>query len=329
MLVFANGGDAHDTASPHDAELPHVGVGTVIEEISVREGLVVHMSITTPVTTSMPLPFSFLINEKPGNTVVPFYELDVEHTRLMHVIGVRSDLNEFRHIHPEPSPDDPAVFRIEHTFDNPGEYKFWSEIARGQQHFTFGHPMFMVTGDGVESKKVISLARNVIVGDYQVALSVPQRIATGRAADLTFDVHTLVGDGIALEEYLGEPMHLVAIKGDLSQFVHAHPTEAHTHAINTLAPVAHAHGPTGDAPGYEPVNFHVAFPTAGFYKLFAQFRPQGANLDTDETLTATFWVEVKDSTLAPATGQVLLTTVSLVLMALLSVWVYRYIHRTA
>jgi len=330
LFTFANGGHAHDMT------LPGVDASTAVEETSVREGLVVNMNVTpAQVFVHDAVRLDFFVNEKPGGVPVPFYDLDVEHAKLMHVVGVRNDLNEFRHIHPEPSPDNPAVFTIPHVFDQYDSYTFWSEISRGGTHFIFKHSEIdvgLTTETDPDQKtpdQTISLARNVIVGDYQIALTVPPRIAKGRTADFTFDVHTLVGDGVALEEYLGEPMHLVAIKDDLRQFLHAHPAEAHTHAINTLTPVAHAHGPTGDAPGYEPVNFHLAFPEAGFYKLFGQFRPQGVGLLADEALTSAFWIEVKDSTLTPVAERVILASVSLLLMAFLSYGVYRYIVRAA
>ena len=336
LSALANGDDTHEMADTAPKNVPSIGMPTVVEETSVREGPVVNMNVSPlPAFVNQPVQLDFFVNEKPGNVPVPFYELDVEHTKLVHVIGVRNDLNEFRHIHPEPSSENPAVFTIMHTFDQHDSYTFWSEISRAGRSFIFKHPEIEVlplTEKDPRQKpldKAISLARNVIVGDYQVALRSPESIGKGHAIDLTLDVHTLVGDGVALEEYLGEQMHLVAIKEDLSQFIHAHPATAHAHALNSLAPIAYAHGPTGDAPGYEPVNFTIVFPTTGFYKLFAQFRPLGANLAEDEARTAAFWVKVEEGGLTPAAARLLLATVSLSLTALLSVGVYRYMYRAA
>lgn len=73
------------------------------EETEVREGLVVNFNLTpVPVLAGTSTRLDFFVNEKPGNVPVPASALEIEHTKLMHVIGVRDDLNEFFHIHPQP-----------------------------------------------------------------------------------------------------------------------------------------------------------------------------------------------------------------------------------
>ena len=47
------------------------------------------------------------------------------------------------------------------------------------------------------------------------------------------------------------------------------------------------------AHGTDGIEFSATFPSEGIYKLFAQFQPKGANLDPEESLTASFYVEVK------------------------------------
>ena len=43
------------------------------------------------------------------------------------------------------------------------------------------------------------------------------------------------------------------------------------------------------------IHFHVMFPQAGLYKMFVQFRPAGAILPAEQTLTASFWMRVNET----------------------------------
>lgn len=61
--------------------------------------------------------------------------IEESHGMLVHVIGVRRDLNEFFHTHAEPTPN--GVFRAEHTFAQPGAYRVWLEARQqGMTHRT-------------------------------------------------------------------------------------------------------------------------------------------------------------------------------------------------
>lgn len=303
------------------------GAATVFhEENEIREGLVVNLNVSpAPVVVGELAKLDFFVNEKPGN--MPVTNLEIEHSKFMHVIGVRDDLNEFFHIHPEAVSGRPGFWTTAHTFQNPGTYKIWSEVRRAGENHSFGHPQFAVTGDGEQSKKTLTFAKNVIVDDYQVGVDYPESVVKGKEIDVIFDVHDLYGVPVALEPYLEADMHLAIIKDDLTEFIHTHPEEGHGHV--SYAPLfneALAHGPSEGAimEEAEEVSFHVTFPEQGIYKLFAQFRPKGANLPPDEALTAAFYVKVGGSqVVVPSWWRNLI--VSLLLIVVLSWFVKKYI----
>jgi len=70
-------------------------------------------------------------------------------------------------------------------------------------------------------------------------------------------------------------MHLVAIKDDLSVFLHAHPEPR-----------------IGGEPA---VRFSQIFTKEGTYMLFAQFRPAKTKLPPDDALLAEFYVNVTNA----------------------------------
>ncbi len=272
------------------------------EEGEIEEGLAVNLNVSpVPVLAGSSTQLDFFVNTKPGNIPVLFSELEPNHEKLMHVIGIRSDLNEFFHIHPEPSPE--GMFSVEHIFSKPGRYKLWSEIKKDGVTHSFGHPTLDVQGDGERERKEVLFARNASVGDYQVSLELDEPVAKGHEHDLSFDVHTKGGSEIVLENYLGVQMHLAVIKDDLTQFIHTHPERGggHSHSFLPFIQEVKAHGEEVDDHGMpmgggdETVNFHVTFPETGLYKVFAQFRPDGIGLPVDEALTASFWVQVEES----------------------------------
>lgn len=353
-----HGGMMGEKITHNEAEMPtsmHAEQAETVsqEEGDTREGLAVNLNVSpVPVEVSTSTRLDFFVNEKPGNVPIPPSDLEIEHTKLMHVIGVRSDLEEFIHIHPVPT-EALGMFSVEHIFSKPGMYKFWSEVKRGGVNHVMGHPPFSVAGEGAVDEKRVSFSRNIIVRGYQVAIGIPEPVGKGVAYPLSFDIHTLTGGEVVLDEYLGALMHLTFIKDDWSEFIHTHPQErghmnADDHHSMRGIPTAYAHGDevedahgmpgcaignqcVGDEHG---VTFSLIFPTAGLYKAFAQFRPAGSDLPPDEALTVSFWVRVGETGSAPPASRNAassntvwweLLAASLIAMAVISVLVHKYL----
>ena len=312
-----------------EEQMPHIeehGGSLYHEEADIREGLSVNLSISpAPVVAGSEARLDFLVNEKPGNILIPVTELELDHTKLMHVIGVREDLNEFFHIHPGPT-QTLGVLSMNFIFKNSGRYKIWTEVKKDGVNHAFGHPEIFVTGDGSSSQKLVDFARNKIVGSYQVSVKFAEPVVKGREVDLYFDIHTLAGQEVEVEDFIGAPMHLTIIKDDLRQFIHAHPEgSGHTSVLFFNEALAHGREPTVMSGADETLNFHVTFPEPGLYKAFAQFRPQGIDLPQDEALTAEFWIQVEEKSPLFISEWWLYLIISLVLMFLLSWGVNKYL----
>jgi len=352
----------HDASTTEDV---HGERGEALEHESsdIREGLAVDMSASPAPTVGRATWFDFFVNEKPANAPIPAEDIEIEHEKSMHVIGVRSDMEEFFHIHPLPDSASPGHLVVPHTFAAPGIYKLWTEVKRGGVIHAIGQPEFVVNGPGSQSAKSVSFARNIVVGNYQVALELDEPVAESREAELAFDIHTLTGDEVEVESYLGAAMHLAVIKDDWTEFVHTHPVrgdDGHAsqsfdadsalflkttlraegasngthpgrgdmHEAGGLIPRASAHGEaeeTADVGDDHGALFHVIFPEAGLYRAFAQFRPAGADLSPEEALTAAFWIRIEEQ--APFFSNWWLRLfVSLVLIVALSWGVRRYLE---
>ena len=340
------------------------GSAQLHEEGEIAEGLVVNIIAPKNPRAGVPVKLQFFVNEKPSGK--PVDDLEIAHEKYIHIIGMRDDLTQFFHLHPEKTKA--GTWEVSHTFTEGGTYKIWSDIKQGGIAHTFGHTKLSVVGkDGSvisSAKQSVDFLSNTMVGDYQVALSYDAPLAKGRGETIRLAVKNLYGNGVELENYLGAPMHLVLVKDDLSEYVHTHPgaavspggeitpdntghddSDGHHGMINGEEPklseviikTARAHGGV-EEPHLEPseLPFSVTFPTEGVYKLFAQFRPKDANLAPDEAIRAEFYIKVAKegskivsssaSRVDPQVRWWSLLIISLFLMSILSYGVHRFLQ---
>jgi len=300
------------------------------EETEVKEGITVNLNVTPANPKAGEVSkLDFFVNLKPGGKGVPESELEIQHEKKMHVIGVRRDLNEFFHVHPIPL-ENPAILSVNHTFQKPGEYKIWSEIKYQGEDHAFGHPIISLVGLGPTFEPQREITTNKIIGNYQITIDY-HNLALGQSNHIDILVKDLVGRKVELENFLAEKMHLTVISEDLSQFIHTHPQghgEMHV-GQNSLffIPRALANGaqehekPTDE----DHVGFAIPLKKAGFYKIFAQFRPAEANLTKDEALLTEFWVKVDEKPVATISPKIKYTAISIILIILLSLAVKKYI----
>jgi hypothetical protein len=323
-------------ATPHEK----TGVGAMMrgearkafyhEEGDGREGLAVNLTVApAPIFAGTSTRLDFFVNQKPGS--VPVTDLEIEHEKPMHVIGVRNDMEEFFHVHPQSAPSAPSFFSAAHVFAKPGFYKIWSEVKHEGINHAFGHPEIAVEGAGERYKKEIFFGRSVIVSNnYQALLHYDEPVVKGKTASLHFEIRDLFGREAMREPYLGADMHLALIRDNLKQFIHTHPVndaiDGDHHA--TIIPAVLAHGVEEKAADGErkEIAFNVVFPEAGTYKAFAQFRPRGIGLPMDEALVASFWIRVDEKfPFRLSLSRSALSAISLLLIVVLSAAVKRYI----
>jgi hypothetical protein len=184
---------------------------------------------------------AFRIVDRRGQTVRDF---DVEHTKRMHFIVVRRDMTGFQHLHPTQAPD--GTWTVPMTLRDAGSYRVFADFSVNGKPHTLADDL---AADGtVRSHALPAPVEGVDVDGLRVSLTEGASRA-GAESQLAFDV-TRDGKPVAVEPYLGAKGHLVALRqGDLA-FLHVHPDE-------------------------DSLRFMAAFPTAGRYRLFLQFKTDG------------------------------------------------------
>jgi hypothetical protein len=189
-----------------------------------------------------PFDLAFRVVDRRGRTVRDF---DVEHTKRMHLIVVRRDMTGFQHLHPTQSAD--GTWSVPVTLREAGSYRVFADFSVNGKPHTLADEIAV---DGsVRSHPLPAPAESVSVDGLRVTLTEGAAKAGSESA-LAFAV-TRDGKPVAVEDYLGAKGHLVALRqGDLA-FLHVHPDE-------------------------DRLTFMATFPTAGRYRLFLQFKVDGA-----------------------------------------------------
>ena len=214
-----------------------------------------------------PSSYSFTIVDDRGEVVKDFA---ITHTKSMHVIVVREDLQYFQHVHPD-FDEASGTFTIpELSFPESGTYRIFADFApQSAMMDSSGMPLGVTLFEDVKvggrysPQSLGSEERTKTFGNQQAVLTTSEPLQAGTTAVLSFQ---LTEDGkpvTDLEEYLGALGHSVILREDTLDFIHAHPMEA-----------------AGAAQDGQ-VDFMVTFPEAGKYKVFTQFQRNGEVFTTD------------------------------------------------
>lgn len=203
--------------------------------------------------------------------------LAVAHERLVHVIVISKDKQEFYHVHPDddgaPEAARRSAFSVPVTFARGGEYLVAVDYVDGLIARS-STVVIKVAGPAQESEDRIYPARGVFNG-YDVALDAGL-LRKGQPATLTYRVRKDGKDVVDLSPYLGAAMHVAIVREDLGTFMHTH-GEVHVPGAAPL-PLTHqsAHQHTPPPPSFGPMlEAHLAFPDAGVYTVFGQFMHRG------------------------------------------------------
>jgi hypothetical protein len=211
---------------------------------------------TTMLTAGVTQEFRFRVLGPDGATVGDAADYATEHEKKLHLIVVRRDLVDFRHVHPSLGPD--GAWSVPLTVAAAGQYRVFADFRPA------GHDRGLTLGVDVPVPGEYRPGSPPPVDDTATVdgytVTVAGTLTPGASSALTL---TVTRDGTPvtdLEPYLGAYGHLVALRdGDLA-YLHVHPE-----------------GTPGDGvtPSGPSVTFVAEVPTAGVYRLYLDFRHGG------------------------------------------------------
>ncbi len=208
----------------------------------------------------------------------PLYYFQTPFEKPFHLIIVNSDLSYFSHIHPVQNLNN---FSVETVFPSDGLYYLYSDLQPfGMREQQSGFTVQVGSGRSADMFEP-DFGKEKVVDEYIVTIDYePLESKKMNAGDQEFRFSvfdTNMKPVASLHPYLGAFGHLVMIKKDTYDYVHAHPVMSRPVRPNELSGPNVLFVPMPLSGNIEP----------GIYKLFGQFNPNG------KLITAEFWVEVK------------------------------------
>ncbi|MGX1811987.1 hypothetical protein ACWIGI_40245 [Nocardia sp. NPDC055321] len=216
--------------------------------------------VAAPAAPNQQGPLSFRIDGPRGAVT----EFDTLHEKKLHLIVVRSDASQFRHVHPQLAAD--GTWSLDWKWAEPGTYRVFADFspAGGPGELTLSRTV-TVAGDAAD-KPLPPPSRTATVDGYQVTLTGDLNTA---GSELSFAIARDGKPVTDLQPYLGAYAHLVALRASDLAYLHVHPQ-----------------GQVGKTPPGPDVSFHAQAPSDGEYRLYLDFSHNGS-VHTAEFTTKT------------------------------------------
>lgn len=198
---------------------------------------------------------SLRITIREPDTLALVRDLAVVHEKRFHLFIVSRDLAYFAHVHPEQTRD--GSFLLQHELPR-GEYMLIADFLPEGGTPQMVQRALLVGDTGARSaESPIPGSRprgHTMTADGVRVTLKTEDFEPGKHACLTFTLaDATTGEPVSdLQPYLGAPAHMLLVRADLTDVVHAHPEELHT--------------------GGPSVSFHPMVPAPGEYKLWVQFQ---------------------------------------------------------
>jgi hypothetical protein len=205
-----------------------------------------------------PTKWELRIKDKMGMAVTKF---ELDQTKLMHLIVVRSDLTNYQHLHPVLGHG--GVFTIDLRLPSAGTYRAIADFTTGGRRYALGVAIHV---PGAGTRAPLPAEAMEVSSDGFTVMTMHKTPKAGRETKLQFTISRSGRPVTGLLPYLGAYGHLVALRKSDIAYSHVHPT------AEDLAKGS--------------IGFTADFPTSGAYRLFLQFRTSTG------VHTAPFTVEV-------------------------------------
>lgn len=263
----SNEDDHMNTTEPgHGGD--HAGAAASADDVrglSVSRAGYTLTDLTAPASAGDEGAIEFRLTDASGEPVTDY---EISHDKALHLIVVRTDGANFRHVHPET--DGEGGWSIPFAFDAAGTYRVFADfVPTGHGETVTLTSTVEVAGEFAPEPRTADVMTTTV---DDLTVDVEGELVAGGESELTFTV-TRDGEPVTtLEPYLGAYGHLVALRqGDLA-YLHVHPM-----------------GEPGDGvtePGPE-ISFMATAPTAGRYLLYLDLQLDGVVRSVPFVLTAT------------------------------------------
>ena len=245
------------SSGPSSGHADHTAVAATDEPVrgvsSAQDGYLL-APVTAPGQIDKTGTLSFRILDAHGAPVTRYAS---EHDKQLHLIVVRADGTQFRHVHPTKAAD--GTWSLPWRWTKAGTYRVYADFV----------PAAVTDGQSITLTRSVEVAgaftpvnpattKTASVDGFTVKLA--GDLTSGATADLTLRVTKDGKPVTTLQPYLGAFAHLVALReGDLA-YLHVHPE---------------GDEPTAGQRSGPDISFMAEVPTPGRYLLYLDFQVDG------------------------------------------------------
>jgi hypothetical protein len=227
----------------------HGGMGHEALGLSLTQGDTTLAPATLTAAAGQRQRLRFRILGRDGKPLLSGFQVEAQ--RRLHLIVVRRDLTGYQHLHPVMSGD--GIWSVPVKIAQPGAYRVFADFQRSCAKHVLAADL-LVPGS-FEPRALSAPATTARADGYDVRFE-SRALRAGHEAQLRFTVSRGGRPVRGIQPYLGARGHLVALRqGDLA-YLHVHPE--------------------GRADAADAIPFAADFLSAGSYRLFLQFRANGA-----------------------------------------------------
>jgi len=224
-------------------------------------------------------------------------QFEAHHGQAMHLIATTYDLEDFQHVHPRLRSD--GSFSVELDFGRASPYALFAEVTptasgtggAGQVLRNTVWPAGAQSGFAqLDASSAFDgrMAYRATLQDTRVTIApLEAPLQANCPVELSIAVDDAQGEPVELEEWMGMPVHAIAISQDFSQFLHFHGGFASSSPDSHADHGGHHHQQPALGGRGLPLAVHATFPAAGLYKLWVQLRRE------DRVITAPLVLEVR------------------------------------
>lgn len=243
-----------------------------IPVVAAKSPVSLTLKSATPAEKDRETEFTLTMRTASGKAIAP-EDLLVAHTQKLHLLVVDPTLQDYQHVHPEPSSWKSGDWKFKLTPNRPGEYLVFADFTPAvTQRGLYAVASFTVPGQVAR----VMRSTNTLwqAGGFNFELVVPQIFRAGQQTNLKFRIESSGAEKkpVPLAPVMGAFAHLVAFDEARSGFAHLHPNETDlSQPPDALRPE---------------LNFKVTIPTPGRYVIWAQVKLG------DSEVFAPFWLDV-------------------------------------
>lgn len=201
----------------------------------------------------------------PDGRPVTFGQLEVAHTKKIHLLIVDESLSDYQHAHPDET-DTPGKYRFAFNPKFGGRYHVWADVvpkSTGKQEYA--KAVMTVGGDPAPRDGTMNTSAETDGGyRFELATENNKPLQAGKAMLVKVKVRRSDGQDFAgLQPLMGAFAHMVGFTANLDSVTHAHPMgkEPETEAER----------------GGPELSFQVMPEQAGYLKLYVQTQIRGLN----------------------------------------------------